>query len=131
MKPLACVLSLLAVLAVGVLQRDPDTKELMQKLHAGKSSHLAQLRANLMGKNPDWFLAQTQARDIAKLGDALARNTPPRGNPGHFRALARTYAATARSIDQSARKAQRTEALFALSRLGLSCTPCHASHKSE
>lgn len=131
MKTSICLLSaLMVVLAAGV-DRTPALKEIMRRLHVGPGSHLSRLRKTLMGESTDWPLVQEQAREVARLGDALSANNPPRGDAAQFRALARNYAATARVLGAAAQSHHRTQALFALNKLGMSCQTCHESHKSK
>ena len=58
MKKLACVASVLAVLAASSLaatddQESPTIKDVMQKLHMGADSPLAKLKTALKADSPD------------------------------------------------------------------------------
>ena len=79
----ACGLILIAGSAVAEDSDDvPAVKEVMRKLYGGRTGLRAALLKNLKVDKPDWDEIQKQAEEIGKLGAAIGKNDPPRGERG-------------------------------------------------
>jgi cytochrome c556 len=125
----------LAVLAAGRAGaqdgKTPAIKDVMDKLHKGAKSPLAQLKAQLKAESPDWSEVQKLSKEFVEYGSALPKNTPPRGDVDDFKKLATTYYENAKAIDAAARKEDKKAAQAAFSKLSSLCKTCHAAHKEQ
>ena len=140
MKYLVCGASMLALLATVVLagrpadavdDETPTIKQVMDKLHKGTNSPLAQLKRALKSDAPDWDKIQKTSKDFVILGAALGKNEPPRGKVESFKTFANAYYTNAKALDDAAQKEDKTAAQRALNKLSTSCKSCHTAHKGQ
>lgn len=136
MKKLACVASVLAVVAASSLaatdeQETPTIKEVMQKLHKGANSPLAKLKTALKADTPDWTSIQSLTKDFEKLGASLARNDPPKGEKADFKKLADDYYKNAKALNGAAKEENKADAQAAFKKVSSSCAACHKAHKPD
>ena len=134
MKRLACVASVLALLAASGLassddEKTPTIKEVMRKLHKGANSPLAKLKKALAADSPDWKSIQDTTKDFEKLGAALAKNDPPKGDKEDFKELAESYSKNAKALNDAAKEEDKAEAQAAFKKVSTSCTACHKAHR--
>jgi hypothetical protein len=134
MKRLVCLASTLTVMALVAgagLDDPPSIKDVMDALHKGASSPLAQLKAELKATSPDWAKIQKTTKEFVTYGAALPKNDPPRGNPEDFRKIATTYFNTAKAVDEAAQKQDKAAAQAGFAKLSGLCKTCHAAHKEQ
>jgi hypothetical protein len=140
MKRLVCMAVALAVIGLAVLSsgpagaqdgKTPTIKDVMDELHKGAKSPLAQLKTQLKAESPNWAEIQKTTKEFVKFGAALPKNEPPKGDPEAFRTLATSYYNTAKAIDEAAQKEDKQAAQAAFSKLTGLCKTCHAAHKEQ
>jgi cytochrome c556 len=136
MKRLACVVSVLALLAVLALvtspaaaQKDPSIKEIMTKAHKGNNSIIASVGGELRGDDPDWPDVQKQTKELVTLGMALGKNDPPKGDKDSWQRLTQQYVANAKALDAAAQRQDKTAAQAVHKKLTSSCAACHKAHR--
>jgi hypothetical protein len=132
---LTCATSLLvlvaATLAAGFDDETPTIKDVMQKLHRGKSSPLAKLKTALKSDSPDWKAIQKTTKEFEKFGAALPKNDPPKGSKAAYTKLADRYYASAKALNEAALKEEKAEAQAALTKISTSCAACHKAHRED
>jgi cytochrome c556 len=125
----------LAVLSAGLAGaqegKTPAIKDVMDKLHKGAKSPLAQLKTQLKSESPDWAQVKKLSKEFVEYGSALPKNEPPRGDIADFKALATTYYENAKKIDEAAQREDKAAAQAAFSKLSSLCKTCHAAHKEQ
>jgi cytochrome c556 len=139
MKRFVCLAGALVVIGLaslsaglaGAADEKVTIKDVMDALHKGTKSPLAQLKAELKAESPDWAKIQKTTKQFVTYGAALPKNEPPRGDPADFKRLATTYYNTAKAIDEAAHKEDKQAAQAALSKLTGLCKTCHAAHKEQ
>src|SRR5258708_6103174 len=137
MKRLACMASVVALMAVSVLvtgragafDETPSIKDVMGKLHKGPNSPLAQLKKGLQGDSPNWKELQGTTKEFVTYGSALPKDEPPKGDKEDFKKLAIAYYDNAKTLDDAARKEDLAGTQAALGKLSSSCMPCHKTHR--
>jgi cytochrome c556 len=140
MRPLFCAAGLLAFVAAACLasgsagasnddEETPSIKTVMEKLHKGTTSPLNKVKAALKKSTPDWDELQEQAKLFKKYGDALPKSDPPRGKKEAYAKLAKEYAASAKSFEESAERENLKGARDAFKKIQGSCATCHKSHR--
>jgi hypothetical protein len=134
MKRTVCGLLALAALVVinpGVAQteRVPDIKEIMAQANK-PSGHYFQIARELKQDSPAWADLATHAKELARLGAALCKNAPPKGDRAGWDRLTKAYADQAKSLEQAVAAKDRKAALTAFAALGgNACTECHKAHR--
>jgi hypothetical protein len=135
MLRLTCATSLLVLVAATVAARiddeTPTIKDVMQKLHKGRSSPLAKLKIALKSSSPDWEAIQKTTKEFEKYGAALPKNDPPRGDKASYTKLAEAYYANAKALKKAAENEERVQAQAALTKISKSCAACHKAHQPE
>jgi hypothetical protein len=142
MRPLFCTAGVLAFVAMACLaagsagasddddDETPSIKRVMDKLHGkGANSPLNSVKAALKSSSPDWEEIQKQAKLFKKYGDALPKNNPPRGKKEAYVKLAKAYASSAKSFEETADRENLKGARDAFKKITGSCTTCHKSHR--
>jgi mono/diheme cytochrome c family protein len=109
----------------------PTIKDVMNKLHKGAKSPLAQLKGELASASPDWPKIQKETKDFVILGASLAKNDPPKGDKGSWKTLADGYFADAKALDDAANAKDLASAQAAHKKLATSCKSCHGAHKGK
>lgn len=57
----------------------PPIKAIMTKAHKGGNSLIQTVGKELKASEPDWADIQKKTKELVKLGTALGKNEPPRG----------------------------------------------------
>jgi cytochrome c556 len=129
---------LLAVVAMGFAGRvsaaaeeTPTIGEIMEKLHKGRKSPMATLKAALKSQSPDWASVQKEAKTYAKYAASMPKNKPPKGDGASYQTLAKAYAAGAKALEGAAVKEDLGGTKTALGKIGGSCMGCHDAHKED
>ena len=112
-------------------EKGATIKDVMNKLHKGANSPLAQIRAELKSATPDWDKLQKQTKDFVILGAALAKNDPPKGDKGSWKMFADAYFQSAKALDDAAKAKDTATADAAQKRIVGSCKNCHTAHKGK
>jgi cytochrome c556 len=138
MKRLVCAVSVCgfaAALLVRPLvaqgEKPPEIKEIMGKVNKGPSCLQATLGKQLNAGSPAWDDIQRETKDYAKLAAALGQNDPPKGDRNSWTKLTKSYAETARSLDDAAQKKDLEGAKTAHGTLKNSCMACHRAHRGK
>ncbi len=105
----------------------PDIGEIMKKGHAKTDGYLAKIGAS--AKAGKWEDAQTDAKSLVILGDALGKNKPPKGDAKSWEALSKKYSANTAAVLKAAEAKDAKGVSAALGAIGKSCGECHKSHK--
>jgi cytochrome c556 len=109
----------------------PTIKQVMDKLHKGARSPLAQLKTALKAANPDWTKVQKSTKEMVTYGAALPKNDPPRGDKASFEKLATAYYDNAKALDEAAEKEDKQVAQAAYAKVSASCKACHSAHRGR
>jgi cytochrome c556 len=139
MKRFVCLAGALVVIALaslsaglaGAADEKATIKEVMDALHKGAKSPLAQLKAELKAETPDWAKIQKTTKQFVTYGAALPKNDPPRGDSEDFKKIATNYYNLAKAVDEAAQKEDKQAAQAAFSKLNGLCKTCHAAHKEQ
>lgn len=107
----------------------PSIKQVMSKLNKGPKSPLATLKTDLAAASPDWDQIQKLSTEFATLTEAMAKNTPKKGDKTSWDKLAGVYAADAKALAAAAKSQDLSAAKAAHQRLATSCKTCHGAHK--
>jgi hypothetical protein len=114
----------------GAMALAPATaKDIMGKLNKGPNSLFPNLKRELQKDEPDWADVQAQTREYASLAASLSQATPPKGEKVSWVKLTQDYAAAAKTMDDAARKKDKSAALSAHQKLQQACTACHQVHR--
>lgn len=135
MKTRICMAAaiVLFVFAIGSAASDdpvPDISEIMTKGHK-PGGFKDKINAELKKGTPDWSAVQEQAKDFAKLADALGKNKPPKGSADSWKKQCEAYAKIVTSLDTAAQKKSKTDCTSAMGKLNQSCNTCHKAHKGS
>jgi cytochrome c556 len=122
--------SCLLVQPVGAQGDDaPTIKDIMTRLNKPAGLHPALGKA-LKAEAPAWPAIQAETKEFAKLAAALGKNKAPKGEPVSWETLTKTYAESAKALDQAAAKMDKTGAQAAYNKLGgMLCGTCHKAHR--
>ncbi len=105
----------------------PDISEIMQKTHGKEGLRGSVTKAV---KASEWDDAAKEVKDWLKLGDALAKNKPEKGETASWKKLTTSYNKTLKSLSTAVEKKDAKGANTALRSVGGSCKTCHAAHRS-
>jgi cytochrome c556 len=131
MKRVLCAAAGLALLGGLAMAADPTIKDIMTKAHKGGNSLLQTMNKELKEDEPDWNDVQKDSKELVELGAALGKNKPPRGEPDSWEKLTKGYLDTAKSLEASAEKKDKSGAKASLGKLLGSCKGCHQVHRSQ
>ncbi len=106
----------------------PTIKAIMKKVHGGKGGNLSS-NVSAAVKAKDFKKAAELTKEWATLAEALAKNTPRKGEADAFKMQAGTYAKTVKTLHEAAEKEEAKSASGALSKIGGSCKACHSVHR--
>jgi hypothetical protein len=109
----------------------PSIKDVMNKLHKGAKSPLAQFKTALKSESPDWSSLEKSSKDFVILGAALAKNNPPKGEKASWEKLSNLYFEDAKALDNAVKEHDLAAARKAHQRLAASCKACHGAHKGK
>jgi hypothetical protein len=131
----AAVAALLVGLAVSWAQssaeddKDPSIKAIMTKAHKGGDSLLATVGNDLKAADPDWEDIQKKSKELVKLGTALGKNEPPKGDTQSWEKLTKSYVDTAKQLEAASKAKEKSKAVTAHTKLTKMCMACHKAHK--
>jgi cytochrome c556 len=113
-------------------EKELTIKEIMGKAHKGPNSILANIAEDLRDVNgPDWDEITDGARELVRLGGALGKSTPPKGEKDSWTKLARSYVENAKALQSAAEKHNKSAAESAQKKLQNSCAGCHKVHRKN
>lgn len=120
-----------AVLSVAATAADekPTIKEIMKKGHAGPKSILSGLKTQV--KAGKWEDATSGANTLKSFGEALAEQTPSKGDAESWKKHAATYKTNTAAVADAVGKKDATASAAALGKIGMSCAGCHKEHKGK
>jgi hypothetical protein len=133
----AAVAALLVGLAVSWAQssaeddKDPSIKAIMTKAHKGGDSLLATVGNDLKAADPDWEDIQKKSKELVKLGTALGKNEPPKGDTQSWEKLTKSYVDTAKQLEAASKAKEKSKAVTAHTKLTKMCMACHKAHKGK
>lgn len=117
----AAGLAALAVAAaVFVIRHDWAVEDLMERVHAGRESPWAAVRAQGPRDAPEWELLRARVPIFLEMAAALEAAKHP-----DTRASADGYAAAARGLGEAVRGADAVRLREAIDALAASCADCH------
>jgi cytochrome c556 len=100
--------------------RDKKIHELMEKVHEGRRSPLAQLKTQLGANATSWDLVDKQLPQFAAMSKALREATND-----DVRAAADGYVGAVKTLEAAAKRRNQADARQALKELTSSCRDCH------
>ena len=107
----------------------PSVKEIMGKANKPTGIYF-NLGQDLKDDNPAWPDIQQEAKELARLADALHQAAPPRGDKDSWDKLTKAYANNAKALVQAASKMDQTAAHQAHAKMGgNACMTCHKPHR--
>ncbi len=140
MRALVCATSVLVVMLIASLvtgpagaqsdEKAPSIKKIMGVLH-GKKGVLKKASTALKSDSPDWAAVLKDAKLIAKNGEYLVKNDPPKGEKSAWEKRAKAYAASGKDLEGAAEKEDLTKGRAATKKLSTSCKACHDAHKED
>lgn len=126
---LAGVFGVLTCLAAGADDKEkktPTIKEVM-KSTAGKQGLCA--KCNAAAKDKKWDDAQKLAKELKECGEALAKNSCPKGDGESWTKLSKQYKEQTEAIAKAAEDKDGKEFAAAITKFTKSCKACHDAHK--
>ena len=134
-------LGLIAVLvsvgaAATAAQKDKDKKDdvpsisdLMKKAHAKTDGYLDKIKG--AAKGDKWEDAQKLSKDLSLAADALAKNSPKKGEKESWEKLTKKYSDNAQAVVDATDKKDAKATDKALGGITGSCGECHKAHKGK
>ena len=111
--------------------KEPSIKAIMTKAHKGGDSLLFTVGKELKAADPDWADIQKKSKELVKLGTALSKNEPPKGEKASWEKLTKAYVDTAKQLDAASKAKEKTKAVNAQAKLTKMCMNCHKAHKGK
>ncbi len=111
--------------------KEPSIKAIMTKAHKGGDSLIATVGKDLKAADPDWVDVQSKTKELVKLGSALGKNEPPKGEKESWEKLTKSYVDTAKQLDKAAQAKEKDKAVAAHTKLTKMCMTCHKAHKGK
>ena len=108
---------------------NPSIKEIMTKAHKGGNALLGKMAKELNSSDVPWDQVTTQSKALVRLGKALAKNTPPKGEKASWEEQTSKYNKNAQALVEAVDKKDKDAATTALKALQGSCKACHSNHK--
>jgi hypothetical protein len=109
--------------------KNPTIKEIMGKAHKGNTALVAVIGKQLQAAKPEWDTIQPQTKELAELGTALGKNSPPKGNKQSWERLTKAYNTNAAALVTAADAKDKRKAVAAHQKLVASCMGCHTAHR--
>jgi cytochrome c556 len=141
MKRIACMMGVVAVViaaalvtsqagaGAGAAAEPTSIKDVMDALHKGAKSPLAQLKTQLKAETPNWAEIQGETKEFVTIGASLAKFEPPKGDAADYKSQATTYYSNAKALDEAAQKKDLAATKKAFGKISASCKDCHTAHK--
>jgi cytochrome c556 len=127
------LVALTAGTGVTAAQKDdkdlPDISAIMKKAHAKTDGYLARIGG--AAKDGKWDDAQKYAKDLVLAGEALGKNTPPKGAKASWEKLTSAYVTNAKAVADATEKKDAKATQTALGAITKSCGGCHSVHKGK
>ena len=133
MKRLACVASVLAVLALAAGGRPGDADRQAVDEQAAQGGQRPAQSGQVGPQVRDARLAAAAGRQqgTRRPGAGLPKTEPSKGDKANYVKLANAYFDDAKALDDAARNEDKAQAQAALGKLGASCKACHSVHKGK
>jgi hypothetical protein len=112
-------------------EKTPPIKEIMTKAHKGGNSLIQTIGKELKAAEPAWTDVQKKTKELVKLGTALGKNEPPKGEQASWEKLTKEYLQNAKALDEAANKKDKASALASHKKLTGACASCHKAHKAS
>ncbi|MDB5310561.1 MAG: hypothetical protein JWO38_4763 [Gemmataceae bacterium] len=107
----------------------PDIPAIMKKAHAKTDGYLDKIAAE--AKAGKWEDAETDAKSLVLAGEALGKNTPPKGDAKPWEKLSAKYVDSAKAVADATEKKDAKAVTAALGTIRKSCGACHSAHKGK
>jgi hypothetical protein len=111
--------------------KDLTIKEIMGKAHKGPNSLIMTVGKDLKADEPDWADVEKKSKELVRLGTALGKNEPPKGEKASWQKLTQRYVTNAKALEKAAEDKDKSKALAAHKKLTGMCMACHSVHKSK
>jgi cytochrome c556 len=106
----------------------PPIKEIMKKAHAKGGLRFEVAKAV---KDKDWETAAKDVKEWEKLGEALAKNKPPKGDAEDWKKRTTTYNKTMTTLSEAVTAKDAKKANGALGKINSMCGGCHKEHRGK
>jgi XXXCH domain-containing protein len=116
-------------LAVGQDGDKLSNKQIMIKLNNPMKGVFSKLKKDLTQATPDWTVISKESQEIVTLTEALAMNTPRKGDKDNWSKQTELYTKNAKALATACEKKDLTGAKAAQQALGAACSRCHQAHK--
>ena len=103
----------------------PDIPEIMKKGHAKTDGYIAKIRES--AKDAKWEDANKYAKSLALLGEALAKNKPPKGEADSWKKLTTKYVENTKLVLKGTEDKDVKAVNKGLG--GINCGECHKAHQ--
>lgn len=107
----------------------PSVRKIMKDAHNPKAGLLPAIKKDLSASNPDWDKISKESKDLVNLAQALAKNSPRKGNKSNWSKVTGEYLSEAKELAAAAQSKDLDKAKTAQAALSGSCTGCHKAHK--
>lgn len=107
----------------------PTIKKIMKDAHNPKAGLLPAIKKDLSAPSPDWDKISKESKDLVSLAQALAKNSPRKGNKSNWSKVTGDYLTEAKDLAAAAQSKDLDKAKTAQAALQSSCTGCHKAHK--
>src|SRR5271169_4165532 len=77
-------------------EKTPSVKEIMKLAHKGPKAALGSIGRGLNTATPNWDEIQAKTKELVKLGTALTKNEPPKGDQASWDRFTKKYLASAK-----------------------------------
>jgi cytochrome c556 len=128
-KGIAVIALLFGVGIVLAGSKVPSVEEIMEKAHANKTGLRAKIADEVKAASPDWATIQKQTKEFVTLAEALAKNSPPKGDKKSWEKLSKEYAEQVKDLDKAAAKKDAKAVTAANQKLNGNCQGCHDVHR--
>jgi len=106
----------------------PTIVQIMDEAHRCRTNYVGQVTREAGKDDPDWEAAGVRSRDLIRMGELLAKNTPPRGSADSWEHFTTLYVANARLMADAAEKRRKDDVLYHTRKLRAMCAECHKKH---
>jgi hypothetical protein len=106
----------------------PTVQEVMKAVN-GKAGLQKAVGKALTSDMLDWTDIQKKTKDMVEHIEALGKNTPEKGTKESWEKLTKAWLASAKKVDEAAKKKDKDATNRALTELRGACQTCHKAHK--
>jgi hypothetical protein len=110
-------------------EKTPDIKTIMTEGHKGTDSFLIQIGKE--AKDAKWEDALMHAKALAVFGEALGKNTPPKGDKASWETLSKKYNENTKAVLTAVEKKDADGTAKSLKTIQGSCKECHTPHRGK